>query len=94
VTLWLDSAKPFFTFIVTVPNITTEEITFVDIPPLHVLGIRRRGSYQIIPHLLQQIFEFAMRNRVTITGMPMLLLHETSEEEARKQIKKAVLMWK
>jgi AraC family transcriptional regulator len=59
-----------------------EEITLVEIPPLQVLGIRRRGSYRTIPQLLQQIFEFAMRNRVSIAGMPMFLMHETSKEEA------------
>ncbi len=62
----------------------TEEITLVDIPPIHVLGIRKKGAYRIIPVLLGEIFEFAMRNRVDIAGMPMFLLHETSREEAQE----------
>jgi Transcriptional regulator, effector-binding domain/component len=62
----------------------TEAVTLVEIPPLHVLGIRRKGHYRIIPELLGQIFEFAMRNRVSIAGMPMMLLHETSKEEAEE----------
>jgi effector-binding domain-containing protein len=59
-----------------------DAITLVEIPPLQVLGMRQRGNYRIIPELLQQIFEFAMRNRVAIAGMPMFLMHERSKEEA------------
>jgi hypothetical protein len=33
-----------------------EDITLVEIPPMHVLGIRRRGNYRIIPELLGKIF--------------------------------------
>ncbi len=59
-----------------------EEITLVEIPQLQVLGIRRRGNYRLIPELLPRIFEFAMKNGVRISGMPMLIMHETSKEEA------------
>ncbi len=64
------------------PDIMAEEITLVEVPPIHVLGIRRKGHYSIIPVLLGQIFEFAMRNRVHIAGMPTFLLHAKSHEEA------------
>lgn len=60
----------------------TEEITLVDIPPMQVLGIRRKGNYRVISELLGQIFEFAMRNQINIAGMPMFVLHEASREEA------------
>ena len=59
-----------------------EEITIIEVPPLQVLGILRRGNYRIIPELLYQIFEFAIKYRITIDGMPMMLLHEASREEA------------
>jgi AraC family transcriptional regulator len=60
----------------------TEEVTLVEVQPMQVLGIRRKGHYQIIPELLEQIFEFAMKNRVKIAGMPMFILHESSRENA------------
>jgi len=59
-----------------------EEITLIEIPPLHVLYIRRRGHFRLIPELFPQIFDFAMKNKVTIAGMPMFLFHEASKEEA------------
>lgn len=59
-----------------------EEITLVDAPALQVIGIRRRGPYRIIPELMGELFGFAMVNGVTVAGMPMLLMHETSKEEA------------
>ncbi len=59
-----------------------EEVTLVEVPQFQVLGIRKRGHYRIIPELLQRIFEFAMENRVQLAGMPMLLMHERSREEA------------
>jgi AraC family transcriptional regulator len=59
-----------------------EEITLVEIQPLQVLGIKRRGPYRIIPELLAELFGFIMKNQVAIAGMPMLLMHETSKEEA------------
>lgn len=60
------------------------EITVVDIPALQVLGIRRRGPYRMIPGLLGEIFRFATGNGVQFAGMPMLLMHETSAEDAAK----------
>ncbi len=59
-----------------------EDIKLIEIPPIQVLGIRKRGHYRIIPELLGRIFEFAMKNRITIAGMPMFLMHETSREAA------------
>ncbi len=59
-----------------------EEVTLVEIPQMQVLGIRKKGHYRIIPELLGRIFEFAMKNHVQISGMPMLLMHERSREEA------------
>ncbi len=60
------------------------EITLIEVPSLQVIGIRRRGAYRIIPELLGELFGFAMTNGITIAGMPMLLLHETSKEEVMK----------
>jgi effector-binding domain-containing protein len=61
-----------------------KEIMLIEVPSLQVIAIRRRGAYRIIPELLEELFGFAMTNGITIAGMPMLLLHETSKEEARE----------
>jgi AraC family transcriptional regulator len=77
-----DGEPNLFQALFLYPLSMAEEVTLVEIPPVQVLGIRRKGNYRIIPELLGRIFEFAMRNRVPIAGMPMFLLHEESREEA------------
>ena len=59
-----------------------EEVTLVEVPQMQVLGIRRRGHYNVISELLPRIFEYTMKNGVQIAGMPMFVMHETSKEEA------------
>ncbi len=59
-----------------------EDVTLVEIPSMQVIGIRKRGHYSLVSELLPGIFEYAMKNRMQIAGMPMLIMHETSKEEA------------
>jgi effector-binding domain-containing protein len=61
-----------------------ELITLVEVPDQLVLALRKRGSYRIIAELFSQLFEFVFKRQVAIAGMPMLLLHETSKEEAEE----------
>jgi effector-binding domain-containing protein len=61
-----------------------EPITLVELPDQQVLAIRKRGNYRIVPELLAVLFEFVFRKQVAIAGMPFLLLHETSKEEAEE----------
>jgi effector-binding domain-containing protein len=61
-----------------------EQITLVEVPDQLVLAIRKRGNYRIVPLLLASLFEFVFKKQVAIAGMPMLLLHETSKEEAEE----------
>jgi len=61
-----------------------EPITLVEVPDQLVLAIRKRGNYRIVPELLASLFEFVFKKQVAIAGMPMLLLHETSKEEAEQ----------
>ena len=61
-----------------------EPTTIVEVPDQNVLAIRKRGHYHIVPELLAVLFEFVFRKQVAIAGMPMLLLHETSKEEAEE----------
>lgn len=61
-----------------------EPITLVELPNQQVLAIRKRGNYSIVPELLAVLFEFVFRKQVAISGMPFLLLHEPSKEEAEE----------
>jgi len=57
-----------------------DEITIVDIPPQKVLGITKTGSYQLIPELLMKVIGYIGSEKITITGPPVFLCHETSPE--------------
>jgi AraC family transcriptional regulator len=57
-----------------------DEITLVNFPDQQVLGIRRRGRYQMIPELLMTIITYAMKNGVAIAGPPTFVCHENSPE--------------
>ncbi len=59
-----------------------EDVTLVEIPSMQVLGIRKRGHYRMIAELLPVICEYVVKNGIGFAGMPMLLMHETSKEEA------------
>jgi effector-binding domain-containing protein len=61
-----------------------EEITVVDIPELKVLGIRKRGKYQMIAELLPQLFQYAVEKGARIQGPPMFVCHETGVDEVMK----------
>jgi effector-binding domain-containing protein len=61
-----------------------EPITLVEVPDQQVLALRKRGSYRIVAELFSQLFEFVFKKQVAIAGLPMLLLHEASKEEAEE----------
>lgn len=61
-----------------------EPIALIEVPDQQVLAIRRRGSYRIVPELLSLLFEFVFKKQVAVAGMPMLILHEKSKEEAEE----------
>jgi len=61
-----------------------EEITVVDIPEQKVLGIRKRGKYQMIAELLPQLFQYAVSKGAQFMGPPMFVCHEKGVEEVKK----------
>jgi len=60
------------------------EITLVEVPPLLVAGIRRKGSYEKIPLMIGELAEFIVRKEIGPAGPPIFLLHEKSAEEASR----------
>ena len=63
---------------------TPKEVTIVELPPQKVLGMRKRGRYEIIPTMLMTTIQFAMEKGVTIAGPPIFVMHECSSEDAIK----------
>jgi AraC family transcriptional regulator len=59
-----------------------EEISIVNVKPQLVLGMRKRGPYQIIGIMILEICEFATENGIQMIGPPMYICRETSAEEA------------
>jgi AraC family transcriptional regulator len=60
------------------------EITLVEVPPLLVAGIRRKGSYEKIPLMIGELAEFIVRKEIGPAGPPIFLLHEKSAEDASR----------
>ncbi len=61
-----------------------EEITTIEVPPQHVIGITRTGTYQLIPELLMKIYEFMVAHQITPAGMPTFVCHETSPDAVKE----------
>jgi AraC family transcriptional regulator len=59
-----------------------QKITLVEVQPLNVLGIRKKGHYRDIAVLLPKLFEYVFSRGIEIAGMPAFLCHETGKEEA------------
>ncbi len=57
-----------------------EDITIVEVPARQVIGIRKTGSYNLIPELLMKVCEYAVKENLVITGPPIFICHEISPE--------------
>ena len=60
------------------------EITEVMVDDQMVLGTKKRGKYREIAVLLPKLFQFAVPRGIRITGPPLFICHEMTEEEAMK----------
>lgn len=60
------------------------EVQIVDVKPQTVLGIRKRGKYDMIPQMLGEIVQFAMARGVPLSGMPTFVCHENGPEEVER----------
>jgi effector-binding domain-containing protein len=61
-----------------------DEITIVDIPEQKVLGIRKRGKYEMIAELMPQLFQYAVSKGAQIQGPPIFVCHETGKDDVMK----------
>jgi AraC family transcriptional regulator len=58
-----------------------EEITVVEIKPQRVLGMRKRGKYEMIATMLPHLCEFAIGKGMRIQGLPIFVCHEMTAEK-------------
>ncbi len=58
-----------------------EEITVVEIKPQRVLGMRKRGKYEMIATMLPHLCEFAIGKGMQIRGLPIFVCHEITPEK-------------
>jgi effector-binding domain-containing protein len=59
------------------------EIELIDLPAMNVLGMKKTGTYALIPELLMKVFGYLQERNATIAGPPLFLCHETSPESVR-----------
>jgi len=57
-----------------------DDITLVEVAALQVLGMKKTGTYQLIPELLMKTYEFAVTRKIKVTGPPLFLCHEITPE--------------
>jgi effector-binding domain-containing protein len=60
------------------------EIEIVEVQPQLVLGMRRRGKYELIGEMIPMLFHFAFSNGIPIQGPPVFVCHETTFEDAER----------
>jgi effector-binding domain-containing protein len=60
------------------------EVTVVEVPPQLVLGMRKRGKYEMIATMIPQLCRFAVEKGLEIRGRPTFVCHERSAEESIK----------
>ena len=58
------------------------EITLVDVESQFVLGMRKRGAYEEIAGVLDELFQYARSHGAEIVGPPIAIMHEAGREEA------------
>jgi AraC family transcriptional regulator len=57
-----------------------ENITLVEVAAQQVVGIRKTGTYILIPELLMKVYEYTVKKKMVIAGPPLFLCHEISPE--------------
>jgi effector-binding domain-containing protein len=61
-----------------------DEIEIVDMPPQPVLGLRRRGTYALIPEMLMEVFAVIVERGAIPAGPPVFVCRETVAAEVER----------
>ena len=62
-----------------------DEVTLRNIPAQRVLGIHRKGEFNLITPMMLVIFNYLEDNKIDITAPPIFLWHEKSLNEAERE---------
>ena len=57
-----------------------EDIVLVEVAVQQVVGIKKTGTYKLIPELLMKVYEFTVKKKMVITGPPLFICHEIFPE--------------
>ncbi len=60
------------------------EITEVEVGPIRVVGMRRKGAYGDVGKMLPELFERTMGAGLKMAGPPLYLCHEKDMEEVQR----------
>jgi len=60
--------------------LTMDDISIVEVSAQQVLGMKKTGTYMLIPELLMKIYEFTVKKKIEVTGPPFFLCHEITPE--------------
>ena len=57
-----------------------EDIAIVEVASLQVIGIKKTGTYTLIPELLMKVYGYIVKKKMAIAGPPIFICHEISPE--------------
>ncbi len=60
--------------------LSMNDISIVEVSAQQVLGMKKTGTYQLIPELLMKIYEFTVGKKIQICGAPIFLCHEITPQ--------------
>jgi AraC family transcriptional regulator len=69
------------------PNVegcVSMDIKIVEVKPQKVMGMTRKGKYQLIAQMLPELFGHIMPRGAIVTGPPMFICHETCIEDVKR----------
>lgn len=61
-----------------------DEITVVKVQTQKVIGMRKRGKYELIAQLLPKVYEYGASHGAEFIGPPIFVCHETGVEDVMK----------
>lgn len=60
------------------------EISVVEVKPQIVVGMRKRGKYELIAQMIPKVCQYVVEKGAQIQGPPIFLCHEITIEEVKK----------
>ncbi len=61
-----------------------DEIIVVEVETQKVVGMRKKGKYELIAQLLPKVYEYAASHGAQFSGPPIFICHERTVEDVMK----------